>query len=318
MTRNDPAGRAPAEAASWCARLNNRSVSTAELEEFYAWRREPANAAAYAEAEGAWRAARALGSESDIGDALAEVLGRPVTPRPWWRGWRFQLGLAVSGLVACLLGVWMATKPLVLETGVGEQRLVRLADGSRVRLDTHSRIEIRLRSGQRDVLLARGQAFFEVAKDAARPFLVSADGSSVRALGTRFGVRTDSGSVSVVLDEGSVRVAGRDSGTAMLRPGQMVVVGGGRVAAPVAADVEAMTSWTAGRLVFRDTPLVAAIAEMNRYSNAPIVLDPARAGVLRVNGVFDTGNSESFVAAASAISGLRVEHLPGGGVRLAD
>jgi len=318
MTRSDPEGRAPAEAAAWCARLNNRSVSTAELEAFYAWRREPVNAAAYAEAEHAWRATRSLGSDEDIGDAVAEILARPVAARPWWREWRFQLGLAVSLLVIGLIGAWMVTRPLVLETGVGEQRLVRLADGSRVRLDTQSRIEIRLRAARRDVLLARGQAFFEVAKDAARPFVVSADGSSVRALGTRFGVRADDGRVSVILDEGSVRVSGRESGTATLRPGQMVVVAGGRVGAPAPADTEAMTSWTSGRLVFRDTPLATAVAEMNRYNNAPILLDARRAGTMRVSGMFDTGNSDAFVAAASAVSGLRIDHPADGSVHLVE
>ena len=318
MTRTGSGDRAAGEAAAWCARLNSRTVSTAELEEFYTWRRDPANAAAYAATEGTWRSARTLGGDPDIADALEEVLARPALRLPWWRGWRFQFGFAGAALLAILITVWGVTRPLVLETGVGEQRLVRLADGSRVRLDTHSRIEVRLHAGERDVTLTEGQAFFEVAKDAARPFLVTAQGSTVRALGTRFGVRSDAGAVAVVLEEGSVRVMGAESGTALLRPGQVITLVAGRAGTPRDADLEALTSWTRGRLVFHDTPLVTAVAEMNRYAGKPITLDTPRADALRVDGVFDTGNSDAFVTAASAVSGLRVERAPDGAVRLTD
>ena len=318
MNRKSPPDLASSEAADWCARLNSRTVSTGELEEFYRWRREPANAAAYAETEGAWRAARALGGDADIADALGEVLMRPAAPAGWWRGWRVQLSAACVALLAVLLIGWGVTRPQVLETAIGEQRLTQLADGSRVRLDTHSRVEVRLHRAERDITLTAGQAFFEVAKDPRRPFLVTANGSTVRAVGTRFGVRMDGETVAVVLTEGSVRVAGATAGSTMLQPGEAVTLVGGKVGTPRAADVEALTSWTTGRLIFRDTPLVAAVAEMNRYGRTPIILETRRADGLRVDGVFDSGNTEAFVTAASAVSGLRVDRTPDGHIRLAD
>jgi transmembrane sensor len=318
MTRKSPTDLAASEAADWCARLNNRAVSTDEVEAFYRWRREPANAAAYAETERAWRGARALGTDADIADALGEVLARPAAPSGWWRGWRFQLGVACVALLVLAVIGWSATRPEVIETAVGEQRLEQLADGSRVRLDTNSKVEVRLRRSERAITLVAGQAFFEVAKDARRPFLVTANGSTVRAVGTRFGVRIDGGTVAVVLTEGSVRVADAAAGSTMLRPGQTVTLIDGKVGTPGPADVEALTSWTTGRLIFRDTPLVAAVAEMNRYGRTPIVLATSRAGTLRVNGVFDSGNSDAFIAAASAVSGLRADRTPNGRVRLAD
>jgi len=318
MIRKSPSDLAGSEAADWCARLNSRTVSTGELEEFYRWRRAPANAAAYAETERTWRAARALGADGDIADALGEVLVRQVAPHSWWRGWRFQLSAACVALLAVIAVGWGMTRPQIIATATGEQRLVQLADGSRVRLDTHSRVEVRLHRSQRDITLTAGQAFFEVAKDSSRPFLVTANGSTVRAVGTRFGVRMDGDAVAVVLADGRVRVAGATAGSAMLRPGEAVTLVGGKVGAPGPADIEALTSWTTGRLIFRDTPLVAAVAEMNRYGRVPIVLATARADALRVNGVFDSGNTEAFVAAASAVSGLRVERSPDGHVRLAD
>lgn len=318
MISRSPSDLAGSEAADWCARLNSRTVSTSELEEFYRWRREPANAAAYAETELAWRAARALGADGDIADALGEVLTRPVAPGGWWRGWRFQLSAACAALLAVIAIGWGVTRPQILETAIGEQRLTQLADGSRVRLDTHSRVEVRLHRSARDISLTAGQAFFEVAKDSSRPFLVTANGSTVRAVGTRFGVRMDGDTVAVVLADGSVRVAGAYAGSAMLRPGEAVTLVGGKIGTPRPADVEALTSWTTGRLIFRDTPLVAAVAEMNRYGRTPIVLETSRADALRLNGVFDSGNTEAFVAAVSAVSGLRVDRTPDGHVRLAD
>lgn len=318
MTGRSPSDLAGSEAADWCARLNSRTVSTSELEEFYRWRREPANAAAYAETELAWRAARALGADGDIADALGEVLTRPVAPGGWRRGWRFQLGAACAALLAVIAIGWGVTRPQILETAIGEQRLTQLADGSRVRLDTQSRVEVRLHRSERDITLTAGQAFFEVAKDSRRPFLVTANGSTVRAVGTRFGVRMDGDTVAVVLADGSVRVAGAYAGSAMLRPGEAVTLVGGKIGTPRPADVEALTSWTTGRLIFRDTPLVAAVAEMNRYGRTPIILATGRADSLRVNGVFDSGNTEAFVAAASAVSGLRVNRTPDGHVQLAD
>jgi len=318
MSRKSPSDLAGSEAADWCARLNSRTVSTGELEEFYSWRRDPANAAAYAETERSWRAARALGGDADIADALGEVLMRPAASAGWWRGWRIQLSAACVALLAVVMIVWGVTRPQILETAVGEQRLTQLADGSRVRLDTHSRVEVRLHRAERDITLTAGQAFFEVAKDPGRPFLVTANGSTVRAVGTRFGVRMDGDTVAVVLADGSVRVAGARAGGTMLRPGEAVTLIGGKVGAPGPADVEALTSWTTGRLIFRDTPLVSAVAEMNRYGRVPIELATRRADALRVNGVFDSGNIDAFVAAASAVSGLRIDRTPDGHVRLAD
>ena len=318
MIRKSSSDLACSKAADWLARLNRRTVSTGELEEFYAWRRDPANAAAYAETERTWRVARALGGDADIADALRDVLMRPAAPTGWWRGWRVQLSAACVALLALIMIGWGVTRPQVLETAIGEQRFTQLADGSRVRLDTHSRVEVRLHRAERDITLTAGQAFFDVAKDPSRPFLVTANGSTVRAVGTRFGVRMDGDTVAVVLADGSVRVAGASAGNTMLRPGEAVTLIGGKVGAPAPADVEALTSWTTGRLVFRDTPLVSAVAEMNRYGRAPIELATKRAAALRVNGVFDSGNIDAFVAAASAVSGLRVERTPDGHVRLAD
>jgi transmembrane sensor len=286
-----------------------------DLEQFYRWKRDPANASAYEATERAWSSARDLGSDADIKDALAEVIARPfVAHRRFGRP--FAYAVALSAAFAVLLAVWIFSRPSVLETGVGEQRVVRLADGSRVRLDTNSRVTVSL-GRERRISLERGQALFEVAKDAAHPFVVSAAGAEVRALGTEFAVRRGADrNVSVVLVHGTVRVDDSLAGRVLLHPGQTVSVVAGAIGNVRATDLEIATSWTSGRLVFRDMPLAGAVAEMNRYGAATIILDRSPKVPMLVNGSFDSGDTEAFVAATEAIFGLRADRRTLGVIHL--
>jgi transmembrane sensor len=186
---------------------------------------------------------------------------------------------------------------------------VQLDDGSRIRLDTDTRLVVRLSSARRLVQLQRGQAFFEVAHDATRPFVVEAGTTDVRALGTQFDVRRDAVHVQVTLLQGRVEVrqGSSDHGAAVvLHPGEQVVANGA-LGRPALADLTTATSWTDGRLLFHAIPLRQAIAEMNRYSRRRIVLAAPGLGDEAVTGAFDTTNVEGFVLAVSGLHGLRVE-----------
>lgn len=307
--------RAREEAAAWFARLGRQAVTTDALRRFRDWRSRPANAAAYAEVEATWSKAGDLRHDPELMAATAAALDR--------RSFRARLAglgppppLAWGGTALALLAVAAALTfgPAALapayDTGVGEQRLVVLEDGSRVRLNTDSRVRVRFAGDRRRVDLLRGQAFFEVAHDADRPFTVDAGSAEVRALGTRFDVRRLDGTVQVTLVEGAVRVAPEDSpaGAApsawTLAAGQQLTVAPGRPAAPRPTDAAGATSWTTGRIVFRETPLAAAVAEVNRYSPRKVVLDAPGLAAAPVNGVFDTGDTEAFVAAATSLFGL--------------
>lgn len=207
-------------------------------------------------------------------------------------------------------------RPTEYATSVGEQRVVQLADGSRVHLDTASEIRVRFSGAGRIVTLDRGQAFFEVAPDASRPFTVEAGQASVTALGTSFDVRRSGGSTQVVLVTGRVEVKSVPGAPAkVMAPGQAAVLSG---SAPVvsAADVERATSWKQGRLIFRDTPLPVAVAEINRYLDKGIVLDAPGLSQTTVNGVFETGDRDAFVSTAAEVFGLRAVPGPDGTVRL--
>jgi len=320
---SDPPGirdRAEQEAAAWFARLRTSSVSLSTLEEFRVWRQSPGNRSAYSAVEAQWKAMGKLEGEPEVDIAIAAALARGAEASGGHR--RFSApwiaGAAMAGALAIAVVAYGVLSRGVLSTTVGEQRLVRLADGSRLRLDTDSKVIVRLSGGERHIELVRGQAFFDVAHDARRPFVVEAGATSVRAIGTRFDVRRDGDEVRATLVEGVVQVrAGGGPAPTMwtLRPGQQITTDH---AAPRTreVDVQAATGWTSGHVVFEGLPLSQAIAEVNRYSRRKVTLEDPAIGQVPVTGVFDSGDTDAFVSAVCALHALSAHPGPGGGVRL--
>ncbi|WP_232793422.1 FecR family protein [Caulobacter hibisci] len=297
------------EAAGWFTRLNDTSVPVDAIEAFDAWRSKPANDAAYRRMEDIARGASSLKSDPEIA-ALATQARQPASrdrPAPLaQRPPRYLTGLAFAGAIAVSAAVVIALPRSTYSTGVGEQTIARLDDGSAVRLNTDTRLRVRFTAGERRIELLQGEAFFDVAHDGARPFVVSAGDAQVRALGTRFDVRRDGHAVQVVLAQGKVRVTqARQDRAWTMTPGQALTLSPTQApAAPASVDVAASTSWTSGRLSFDGVPLSQAVAEINRYSRRKIVLDADAPSQQRVTGAFKVGDSDSFIAAVGAIYGL--------------
>jgi len=305
------------EAAAWHARLGAPRVASETIEEFFAWRQKPSNAEAYRRVEQAWTTTGSLAADPEIAEALEAAMSRRTKARPVYRVKALvAVGASVAvATIAVAAWVWASSKD-VYATAVGEQRSVQLADGSSVRLDTNSRIRVRFDSGRRTVELASGQALFNVAHDAHRPFVVEAGEAQVTAVGTVFDVRRVGEGVEVTLVAGVVDVLAAQGKTpARMGAGHQARVGSGglRVAA---VDTRIETSWADGRVVFRDTPLRDAVAEVNRYLADPIVLDAPSLETEAVNGVFKTGDRDAFVYAATAALGLRSSAGPNGSIRL--
>lgn len=338
MTR--PAGTV-AEVAAWWAMRLGEDPSAQDRAAFEAWVGEnPAHADAYA------RATRGLSGVGDkLDDPRLAALGARVladtAPRRrraplWAAGLAACLALVVAASALVATGVFTRT-PDAYETAIGERSTVRLADGSTVTLNTASRIEIDYSPGTRGVTLARGQALFEVAKDADRPFVVTAGDRTVTALGTAFDVRLDAARVQVTLIEGKVSVDEKSAPAAkpaptVLAPGEQLVAA---IRKPdlsstlssealakeepeiITTDVERVTSWREGRLVFRNEPLADAVTEVNRYSTTKLLLaDDPHLQEVRVSGVFDTGSTASFTLALETLHGVHVETLSSRAVAL--
>lgn len=309
-----PDERARREAADWFTLLNNRTVTTKALNEFRAWRKHPRNDAAYAEIDTVWRRANGLSYDIDILNAVNDAMIKKPRQMAFFFGpiGRSSSIALLAGLAALAVfaGYAMTQTGDRYATAVGEQRLIRLADGSRLRLDTGSEVRVRLGRSKRDVELTSGRAFFEVVPDPARPFVVAAGPMDVQAIGTRFEVRRGAqGALQVTLVEGSVRVALDKTERAWtLAPGQELVVAK-RQAAPAVAkvDVASETSWTTGRLVFRGVPLGEAVAEVDRYDPKGVTLDAPELAATPVSGVFDSGDTTAFVAAVTDLYGLEAD-----------
>jgi transmembrane sensor len=295
-------------AARWLARLNARSVTTEELNEFYAWRRNPANAAAYARAERIWRDARQIEADPQIAAAIDEALERPRSRGLWARPNRRLLigGLtAVPVGIAGAVGLWAYSRPEIHETMPDERLAFALPDGTRVHLNSDSRVAVRLSEHERRIELERGEALFAVKRDPARPFIVATNGQTVRALGTSFSTRRADQALRVVLIEGQVEVTSPNARPVRLaQPGAAASVRLGQQIVSGTADFEAETAWTRGKLLFRQIELASAVSQVNRYSARKIELADGLGG-RRVDGSFDIGDSESFVAAVTTIFDLR-------------
>jgi len=204
------------------------------------------------------------------------------------------------------------------ETAIGERSTITLPDGSLVTLNTNSRIEVDFTGATRAVRLVRGQGYFEVEKDIGRPFIVTAGDKRIVALGTAFDVRFDNKDlVEVTLVHGLVDVddvanetangadLGPDAAKIRLEPGERLVAKANASPAVEKTDTVEETSWTTGKLIFRDRPLNAVVEEMNRYSVQKLVLaDDERLADMRVNGAFNAGRATSFVSALEAMHPL--------------
>lgn len=321
MTVDDDLDIRRQEAASWFTRLSQRRVSTGDVRAFSAWRRDPDNARAYDRVESVWEATNTLADDPDISALTAEALGReppPVRARAMVSNiWKPLGGVAVAMIAVAAVGLWTLNRPLTYATAVGEQRTVRLEDGSRVTLDTGSRIQVRLSDDRRSVALVSGQAFFNVAGNPARPFTVTAGDTHVTAIGTRFDVRRMGDGARVTLVEGHVSVKETARGDAgwSLNPGQQVVTAAPRPTV-ASVDIAQETSWTTGRLIFKETPIRAAVAEINRYSDDKIDLRASHIADIPVSGVFDTGDTDGFIAALQDLYSVKAERRPDGTVIL--
>ncbi|MFZ4165463.1 FecR family protein [Brevundimonas sp. NPDC058933] len=303
------------QATNWIARLGTRTISLDTIQAFAKWREDPANAEAYRRAEQLWSRTGELANDPDIQAALAQAQRR--RPRRFGAKQIAAAGLTTALAASLAVGAFFWQIRDTYATEVGEQRSLQLADGSRVRLDTASKIRVRFTEGERRIELAEGQAFFEVAHNPARPFVVMTADASVTAVGTVFEVRRVGSETRVVLVSGAVDVAqaGAPSAPQRLLPNQQTAIKSGR-AKVSAIDADTATSWTDGELTFTDTPLVEAVAEVNRYLATPIVLDAPAAANTPINGVFRSGDRTAFVSAAAHLFNLKAIREADGKVRL--
>ncbi|WP_114953087.1 FecR family protein [Sphingosinicella terrae] len=288
------------QAAAWAVRSAERELTGEEQRQLDAWLAQSHRHL------GAFVRAQALWLDVDRVAALdAAPRPEPVAdeaPRRWSR-----YAMAAS-LAVALIGGGLAYDRLPgrVATERAEVREIALEDGSRLFLNGGATVQVRYGEDQRRIVVRDGEALFDVAHDSARPFVVTAQGVTVTAIGTRFAVERRHGEVEVTVEEGVVAVDEAGGERRLIRANEQFVMAstGARRATLEASEVGRRLAWQRGLLVFDGQSLGRAAAEVNRYSDVAVTIDDPTLARAEFVGVFRIGDGEAFArGAAQAFNG---------------
>ncbi|MFD2645459.1 FecR domain-containing protein [Pseudomonas japonica] len=230
--------------------------------------------------------------------AASTLLGAGHSRRQVLYGLALLLGggtFAALGWRSDLRREWSADE----RSAIGERREVRLADGSRLLLDTDSAVDVRFDARQRQLRLHRGRILIDTASDpAARPFSVVTHSGQVLALGTRFTVAVDEQGAEVAVLEKAVEVSLDPTRRLRLEAGQRARFGAAGIG-PVRASDASVAAWQDGSLIAIDLPLGELLAQLSRYRPGLLTCDPAVAG-MRISGAFPIDDTELALTALQA------------------
>ncbi|MEJ7932715.1 FecR domain-containing protein [Sphingobium sp. AN558] len=303
-------------AARWATKLDLGSLSEAEEAALDHWlAQDPLH-------QGALLRAQAILVYLDRGRALAagsapvpQETGEEEPPAAPGRR-RFLRFSGGAAAIAAGLGAIFVLPRLGREeimTGIGEVRRVPLADGSVAVINTASRLAITLQPKQRAINLEEGEAWFQVAHDKSRPFIVAAGAVRVRAVGTAFAVRLRPEGADVLVTEGVVEtwIEGRAGSRRLLRAGGRSYVAPGTDQAAIAVesspqDIERALAWRGGEIVLDGQTVDYAVAELNRYNRQHIVIGDPSIGREPLIGYFRTSDPMKFAAAVAEMTGSHV------------
>jgi transmembrane sensor len=194
-------------------------------------------------------------------------------------------------------------------TGAGETRRVTLEDGSRVELGARSAIALHFSPASRRLTLLSGEAWFDVAPDASRPFVVEAAGGSATALGTSFDVALDEDGVRVTVTEHRVAVASGGKEVVAEEGQETSFLRGSSASAPATANVAKLTAWRRGRLIVEDEALGDVLAALGRYRHGVVYCLRREICARRVTGVYRMDDPLQAVADIEAALGLSAYRL---------
>ncbi|MBA8879010.1 FecR family protein [Phyllobacterium myrsinacearum] len=286
MTRNT--------ALAWFVKINSGDASQSDRHELDIWlAADGAHAREYEKLSAIWSALDAMP------DPRAGVRSTPSrTPTISRRMFIGAATLAIAGGGT----VWFAGLPDFVTsdhyTGTSELKTATLTDGSFINLDADTALSVEFTSTVRRIVLQRGRAFFKVAKDASRPFIVEASQGSITALGTEFVVHLSPEDVTVAVQESAVSVAPRmDATAARIEAGEAISYGPSGLGDIRRDASETETAWQRGKLIFEDQPLRKVIADLNRYRSGTIRITDKSLLDLHVSGIFDISNPDGVLDA---------------------
>ncbi len=292
------------EAIRWRLRLIESSAKTSP--DFELWLADPLNQAAWNQLARPWDDLDAIAQAPEMLAARQAALDDARAVRA-----RRQRGRLMAIAASLLIGLtaagvtWSLVRPDDYRTTLGERRVVTLSDGSKLSLDADSEVTVRYRAHERSLHLLKGQARFDVAHDKSRPFSVVAGNQKVIATGTAFNIDMAGPKVLVTLIEGHVVVLDENDAdktvTAVwsrpveLRAGQQLAAGAATPPQIIPANIQRVTAWTIGQIIFDDEPLSSVVDRVNRYGGPQVVITSPEVGAMKISGVFNAGDTLGFV-----------------------
>lgn len=278
-------------AQAWVVRLTSGDVQPGDVEAARAWcAQAPEHQQAFVEARRLW--------------ALSGQLPAPPRRRAPARQW----ALASAAVLVLGVGVtlaWQGQWGADYRTGVGERRVVALADGSRISLDAESAVDVELTAHARRITLRKGEAMFEVAHDPARPFTVQAGEVQATALGTVYAVSREGAAVDVVVKRGRVAVSDAQD-RVELAAGEAIERQDGRLGTRHGLDVDSALAWQQGRLVFEQAPLAQVLKVLERYRPGWLVIGDEQLRGLKVSGTFQLDRLDEGLATLEQVFPLSI------------
>jgi transmembrane sensor len=328
----DLAAMTPHEAASyWFVRHDTDSMTTEDQLAFDVWlAASDTHRRAYEQTGSMWTGFEKSADEGEMRALRVAALATTPAAIVWPRAALVAAGvlIAVAGVVAL---IWQSSNVHSLNanahrqadsgqyiTAHNQRSTVTLPDGTSVTMNLDTAFDIDFVAGQRLIHLIKGEAYFDVAKDRHRPFIVVAGSRHVQALGTQFDVRLDPNRLEVVLLEGHVRVDrddpspldknARRTAPVELEPNQRLIAAIGQPDSITATNAAQATSWRDGWIVFEDETVEQVISELNRYSDRPLVVKEEAVNRLRLSGVFRIGQPDRFGAVIQELLPVTVAH----------
>ncbi len=288
-------------ATEWFIRMRDDAVSEADRAAFEIWlNADPAHADAYREMERLWTGLDQIdrrSAETEVSGIAQRKKSRRSSPQRQRSLRRMAIAASVAGLAG--LGAYSLTPPGLLadhRTGAGERSRIVLEDGSTLHLNTASAVSTDFASDVRRVTLHNGEAYFEIAKDRDRPFIVDAQIGRVEVLGTAFSVKRANGAVDVIVTENQVAVSGPDQGSTVLSAGQGVRISNAGLGKIARTDPNRTLAWRGGRLVFDNRPLGNVLADLDRYRPGRIVVMDTALNAIPVTGSFAIEDTDAVLA----------------------
>ncbi len=299
-----------AEAISWVERTDREGWSAEDGAALAKWLdKSTANRIAYLRIRDGWQRADRLAALRGTFGTTKEISAAPANSI------RLRIA-AVTIVAASLIGLWFGLpgdqRQREYATNIGGHKVLTLADGSQIELNTATAIRTAFDDKKRTVWIDRGEAFFKVVHDAGRPFVVRAGNHRITDIGTKFLVRREPGQLQVTLVEGSAELDSLDQPGgqhAILAPGDVAIATATAMsivrATPESVDRE--LAWRRGVLVFDRTTLADAAAELNRYNEQKILVADSEAAQQRIVGTFPANNVDLFGRVAQSVLGLHVK-----------